>query len=350
MSDIKKNYLIEKRNVLNEMRAKEMTYQEARFFLIYLSKINPREISTRLVRFTLDDFKTIMELNSPLKINYMKQVAHRLLGKVVDIPEEDEKGKVIGFHAFQLFKRCKVIIDGPSEKYIEIDAHDEALPLMFEFKEKYFTYELWNALHLKGPNQLRMYEILKQYEKVGYRILSMNALKELLWIDKSEYTRYERFRTRVLKTCQQALGKYTDIQFTYEPYGKRGDRGKILQIKFTIKKNKPVVNQFSLDDFINQNKQTKDDLDIVAEYNSEFSAYESRILFLSDSCDNEFSISEIKVLHDKMIESLPHDVLKNELECFNYLMRKYRYMNMRDEKTKIEHRLNYMLSIIGKDD
>ena len=32
---------------------------------------------------------------------------------------------------------------------MEINASDDALPLMFDFKNRYFKYELWNALRLK---------------------------------------------------------------------------------------------------------------------------------------------------------------------------------------------------------
>ena len=109
----------------------------------------------------------------------MKTVTNSLLSKVVNVPTE--RG---GYTGFQLFKRCRVDIDDNAEWYIEIDAHDEALPLMFEFKDKYFSYQLWNALRLKSPNQLRMYEILKQYEKIGMRILSIEELRNLLGIDK----------------------------------------------------------------------------------------------------------------------------------------------------------------------
>ena len=62
MAIIKENYLIKKRNVLNEIRSNSMTLQELRFFSIYLSKINPADTSTRTVRFPIDDFKAIMEL------------------------------------------------------------------------------------------------------------------------------------------------------------------------------------------------------------------------------------------------------------------------------------------------
>ena len=166
---IKKHNLIEKRNVLNEVRQNNMTLQEIRFFSIYLSKINARDSSTRVVKFPLEDFQKIMEFGR-LNIRQLENTTDSLLQKIVKVRSEDG-----GYTAFQLFKRCKVFKDETEQWYIEIDAHDDALPLMFEFKKEYFTYELWNALRLKSSNQLRMYEILKQYEKVGSRKVSVNC-------------------------------------------------------------------------------------------------------------------------------------------------------------------------------
>ncbi len=77
----------------------------------------------------------------------------------------------------------------------------EGINAMFEFKERYFTYELWNALRLKSSNQLRMYEILKQYEFVGERVISITELRTLLGIKTEEYKRYNSFRERVIDSC-----------------------------------------------------------------------------------------------------------------------------------------------------
>lgn len=329
---LKDNYLVKKRNVLNEIRANSMTLQELRFFSIYLSKINPIDTKTRVVRFSVADFQSIMELGR-INIDYLKQVTNNLLCKVVNMP--NERG---GYTGFQLFKECVVDIDDNAEWYIEIDAHDKALPLMFEFKERYFSYQLWNALRLKSSNQLRMYEILKQYEKVGTRILSIEELRSLLGIDKNEYPRFGNFKNRVLDACQKALAESTDIKFTYEPCGKRGQGGKILFLKFTIQKNDDYVDQLTLDRFIEYNMQ---------EGEKEISPYDSKMEFLSDACNNEFTIKEIIVFHDIMVENLPHSTIRDELECYNHLMRKYREMEMRNERSKIKHRFAYMKKIIG---
>ena len=335
---IKKNYLVKKRNVLNEMRAKDMTLQELRFLSIYLSKINKDDPSTRCVRFSLDDFQTVMDIIH-VDIAHIKKVTDTLLSRVVSVPIENDDGKYIGYNSFQLFKECTVISNDPTGAHVVIDAHDKALPLMFLYKEKYLTYRLSNALRVKSSNQIRMYEILKQYEKIGSRILSVEELKRQLGIGEKEYIRFGDFKVDVLNVCQKALAEYTDIKYTYEPYGKRGKAGKVLSLRFFIQKNE--VEQITLPEFIEQHKEDDD---------SELSDFDKKIMFLSDACDNEFSIPEIVVFYDLMVEYLPQETVRDDLKCYDYLMRKYRYMNMQDSKHKILHRNAYMRSIIGKDD
>lgn len=242
MSEVFETAIIEKRNVLNEIRANNLSLQELRFFSIYLSKINPRDESTRVVRFPLTDFQKIMGFEK-MNIKQLQTSTNSLLGKVVNIPKESG-----GYKGFQLFKECDIDKDSNGEWYVSIDAHDLALPLMFDFKDRYFKYELWNALRLKSANQIRMYEILKQYESLGKRELSIKDLKELLGIDEKDYTKrtgWTDFKRGVLDKCQEALKETTDICFTYKR-GKTGKGGKWLSIIFTITKNTPTNNQMTL--------------------------------------------------------------------------------------------------------
>ena len=254
--------IVQKRNVLNELRKNSMSLQELRFFSIYLSKINSRDISTRVVRFPLEDFKRIMEFQT-LNLTQLRESFVRLLQQVVSVPNENGRG----FSSFQLFKRCKLLQDEFDQWYVEIDAHDDALPLMFDFKNKYFTYQLWNALRLKSSNQIRLYEILKQYETIGNREIAVAELRELLGISPNEYPRWDNFKIKVLDSCQQALSENTDITFTYEK-GKSGQGGKWLTIIFHIQKNKKHVDPLSLADFIDQKQnvvEVMDENDIISQ-------------------------------------------------------------------------------------
>jgi hypothetical protein len=103
-----KKLLVEKRNVLNEIRSNNMTLQELRFFCIYLSRINARDESTRKVRFSVDEFAQIMDCGR-MNIEHLKATTDNLLTKIIHIPEPNAHGQFVGgWSAFQLFKRCKV--------------------------------------------------------------------------------------------------------------------------------------------------------------------------------------------------------------------------------------------------
>ena len=247
-------------------------------------------------------------------------------------------------------------MDEQGEWYVEIDAHDDALPLMFDFQVRFFSYQLWNALRLRSSNQLRMYEILKQYEKIGSRVLGVDELKELLGIAKNEYAFFKDFRVRVLDACQQALKETTDIKFAYEPHGKKGKGGKILFLKFIIEKNTDYVDQLTLFEFIEEKRHEIEAAQGAWEEQDEsvgnenmHPVYRDKIEFLAEACNNEFSFNEVVVLFNEMRSKLPHSLIQEDIQCYDYLSDKYSEMIMRNEKNKIKHRFGYLRSIIGKD-
>lgn len=240
----RKKYLVEKRNILNEIIAKKFTLQELRLFSIYLGRINPRDLSTRVMRLGINQFYKVMGIY-PQKVNYLKEVTNSLLTKVVNVPNKHNRG----YTAFQLFKECRVDED-ENGWFIEIDAHDKALQLLFDYKRDYFKYELWNVLNLESTNQFRMYEILKQYEFKKERVISVDELKVLLGIDENEYPRWNNFRARVLEACQKALREKTDIFFTFEVHSRGGRGGKIEKLRFDITKNDKYTNQINIEEIL----------------------------------------------------------------------------------------------------
>lgn len=358
MSSVYETAIVEKRNVLNELRSNNMTLQELRFFSIYLSKINPWDISTRVVRFPLSDFQRIMELGR-INMQHIRMRIDSLLMKIVHIP--NERG---GYTAFQLFKKCRVDQDRNGEWYVEIDAHDEALPLMFDFKNRYFKYELWNALRLKSANQVRMYEILKQYEGVGRRELPIAELRSLLGISATEYNdRFDNFRRKVLDSCQQALKETTDICFTYER-GKVGKGGKWLTIIFHIRKNEDYIDQLTLSEFINMQPDPEPVVIETAgteapEPASGLSVYGSdRLAALANACGDEFGKDEMQRISQILGRiRIPPDPETESLEWGRifYLQEKYTALNAeaaRKEKTgeaPIKNRFKYFLRMLEED-
>ena len=347
--------IIEKRNVLNELRSNNMTVQELRFFSIYLSKINPWDISTRVVRFPIDEFQRIMGFGR-LNMAQIRSCTDSLLTKIVHIPTETG-----GYSAFQLFKECKVDHDENGKWFMEIDAHDKALPLMFDFKNRYFKYELWNALRLKSPNQVRMYEILKQYENIGQRELSVKDLRELLGIAKNEYDRWERFRVRVLDSCQRALKETTDICYTYQR-GKTGQGGKWLTIIFHIFKNTEYQDPLTLHEFIDIQPEPEivEGNTVSEEIDPDWEAiYGSETLaILAESCGYEFQKEQMEQISRVLVRiDIPKDRMSGSMLFGRqfYLREKYAALNVESAKKiqngemPIKNRFKYFLRMLEDD-
>jgi len=305
-----------------------------------------------------------MEFNSRAHLTYLKSVIDSLLMQVTGIP--DEKGT--GMIRFQIFKKCRVSEDEYGEWYVEIDAHDDALPLLFGFRSHYFKYELWNALRLKSRNQLWMYETLKQYEKIGSKVFSVGELKRLLGIGEDDYPLFKNFRQDVLEVCKKALSENTDISFTYEPHGKKGRGGKINELKFTITKNKDFKDPLSLEKFIDIDKEifeedeenndindnNADGININLTYIDENTnikstgthpLYEEHITYLMTACNGEFSRDEMVVLYNEMREAVPH-LCHGKLDAHDYMQKKYNEMQMRNPDRS---RFGYLRTMIVGD-
>jgi hypothetical protein len=353
MPKLKKDFPVTKLNVLNEMRTNNMTMQELRLFSVYLSKINPGDMSTRHVRFTMAEFQSIMELKQK-NIAYYKKVAESLMSKVVIIPTE--RG---GIDGYSLFSRFRVDPDEYGEWHVDINASEDIMPLLFEFKSHYFKYELWNALRLRGKNQLRLYEILKQYEKAGYRIVTLVDLRHWLGIEEHEYPQYKLFRQAVLEPCKKAIAENTDIVFTYEPYGKKGR--KIVSLKFNIERNILYKDPLTLRKFVELNSDnmvngcTQLNLNDVSSDDTEellnaglITKKEDKLIFLRDAVNNEFTIEQVNVLYDIIIRDIPSLAYGNWIELYHHFMAKYNYMKEKARRDGIKFPFGYLKSIIGK--
>ncbi|MDE6775515.1 MAG: replication initiation protein [Ruminococcus sp.] len=347
---LKNTYKIEKSNKLNEIRSTKMSLQELRFFSIYLSKINARDVSTRRVRFPLSDFQKIMEIGR-MNINHFKMTVNGLLCKVVHMP--NDKG---GLSSFQIFKEVELFKDDSDSWVVEIDAHDKALPLLFNLKKNYFAYELWNALRLKSVNQLRMYELLKQHERLGRFEIKVSELREFLYIPANSYTRFANFKIRILESCQEALSKNTDIFFSYE-CGKMGIGGKWLTIVFHISKNGNHSDPMELDEFIDKQPQPKSDF-VPDEQPKENEYSNEELSFLAGACENEFTEVQMNEIFyqlsavDRLIREKYSDICVNNdisFARYHYLSEVYSRLNVRASEVTINNRYLYFKSIIQND-
>ena len=324
--------VVQKKNSLNEMHNFDMNFQELRLFLIYLSKINPQDISTRTVRFTLEEYVDLLGIKK-INVQTIRTSLDSFLHKIIEIPTESG-----GFRRFCAFQECALDKDSNGDWFIELNAHEKALPIFFNYKNKFVTYKLKNILNLKTTIHIRMYELLKQYESLGKRTMEIEELRSFLGIKESEYARFQNFKEKVLDSCQKALSEHTDICFTYER-GKSGRGGKWLSIQFNIFKNP----KFSKPDIIEcecADNATPEIKNEELDYGSELGD------LLASVCDYEFEPEQIRILQDLVLNATgSHD----HMLLADYLLHKYHVMNFYDKNSQISNRFTYLQSVIKTD-
>jgi plasmid replication initiation protein len=231
--------MVVKSNPFNQMRRYSLTYDELRLIEIYLARVNPRDVDSRRVRMSVANLKEILGYSdsTTLSIPRLKSIAVSLLKKVVEMDYGNGE-----FAAFQLFSCFEYRRDKNREWFLEIDAHDKMLPYIFELKRSYVSYPLEHVLALKSSNQIRLYQLLKQYQKLNRRELSLVDLREMLGIEEGAYPRYAIFNRDVLKPCQDMINRVTDIVFQYTT--KRQNR-RITAIVFEIQENRNIERDLS---------------------------------------------------------------------------------------------------------
>lgn len=236
----KGNEIIEIRDFLLE-QLKDLSLQEWRLLGFYLEKINPRDITTRFVRIDLDDYIELLDLGEDPNIPYLKESSKKLLQKVVDGRDPD---KHVVYSQTTIFQRCRLMTDEKGKYYFELNAADDALPLLFDFKDHYIKARGMNIFELNSSNQILMYFFICKQIGLGKRSveITVDELRDWLGIKTDVYQRFGDFNNYVLSVCERALREHSDLCFTYEK-GRLGAHGKCETLKIHIRENKAVIKQ-----------------------------------------------------------------------------------------------------------
>ena len=318
MNDNSKNWL-EKSNLLNTLSdiERDMNLIEFRFFCLYLSKINARDINTRHVEISISEFENTFEIKFNTT-NFCKQI-RKIMSRTVEITSNNHK------EILTLYSRFRYKIDNP--KVIEISCNDMMLPYLFELKSNYTSYMLKNIIKLNSVSKIRLYEILKQYQKIGNVKIGLDDLQKMMCVKVSLFN---DFKLKRLEPAIKDINEYTDIMVSYE---KILSCRKVVALKFTITKKgifKDII------DVPNKSQNTDALLESIQPPISEV---DDKIMTLYYELDKVYSMDELKQLLDvcKGISSKSDVYLKNI------------YYQIRARKKKINNLFSYTLTVINAD-
>lgn len=243
---MKNHYLVTKDNNLIEARQKKpLTVTEQKIILTMASMIEPKDQDLKDYDISVKDFLLMLNLPSGGSYNHIKKIVDDLMSKVVEIPSQAAAGGWVKTH---WVSRAEYVNGSGT---IQLRFAPELKPYLIQLKDTFTSYRLSNVLSLKSGYSIRLYELMKKWQRSGEWTCTLESLREKLGVATNKYPRYANFNAKVLKVSVTELNEKTDLTITVNEIR----RGRNLErLSFTIKskqaKKKDAPKELTSIDFL----------------------------------------------------------------------------------------------------
>lgn len=219
---------VEKKDVVLSNDLIEAKYKlsalEQKIIHLLIAQIDLFDEDLKYYSLNIKDFLPLFSKQNNGYIRDIKRALDRLLTTKIEIRSDDTILATTWFASAQYFKGGK----------IEIEFSRKLKPHLIGLKRSFTKCNLDCIIVFKSNYSIRIYQLLKQYMRIGARELTISTLKEYLQIEK-QYERYSHLKEKVLNVAYDEINKNADISFKFEEI-KKGR--KVDKIKFYISNKK----------------------------------------------------------------------------------------------------------------
>lgn len=210
------------------------TIREMKFVAFMISLIRPEDQDLKYYRLSVKD--VLSSITTPGEewgdgYSFIRGIVKSIQKKPLVVKTNTGTLDISWVSSVETFER------GVNKGLVEFEFSEKVKPYLLQLREKFTTYHLKYVVQLKSIFSIRIYELLKQYEKIGKRTIEINEFKFLLNI-AGKYPNTKDLKRRVLDVAQAELAEKTDVSFSYELIKK----GRVVQaIEFLIKREPPAA-------------------------------------------------------------------------------------------------------------
>ena len=139
-----------------------------------------------------------------------------------------------------VWKRFKIDQDDKGEWFVELEAHEDVLPYMFDLKELgYLNFPVLYALRMRSNIAEKLYEQCARYRRLKTFSISPDDLKARLGVsEKASYKSYNKFKTVLLARCIREINENTDLHVEIVGEERKRSRGApVNRIVFAVSSN-----------------------------------------------------------------------------------------------------------------
>jgi plasmid replication initiation protein len=218
----KKNDLIVKSNYIIEASYK-LSIGEQRIIYVLTSMIKPEDKEFKPYRINIKEFAEIIGVKTKDIYYQVHKYIESLRDRDLTIRKQNSVLKMKWLSSAEYFSN-----DG----YIELCFDPKLKPYLLLLKDRFTKLSLTQMVSFTSQYSARIYEFLKQYEKLNKRIFVIEQLKCDLGISIDEYKMYADFKRKILIVATKEINDKSDLYVDFEEI-KTGR--KVTSIKFNIK-------------------------------------------------------------------------------------------------------------------
>lgn len=187
---------------------------EQRLVLTMIARIQPDDEDFKPYRIRVHEFAEFLGIDKGSAYRECKKTTEKLLSRVISIEEPD------GLLQINWLSSAKYI-DGTGMVNLSFDPLLK--PYLLQLKSNFTSCKLAMLLSFTSQYTMRVYTLLKQYEKLKKREIEVEVLRDMLGLRKDQYPLYADFRKRILIPTQKELAEKADLYFEFEEikYGRR---------------------------------------------------------------------------------------------------------------------------------
>jgi plasmid replication initiation protein len=263
MATLKKNKATQKKGKIVSLVRKSNNLIEARYnfdvwemrlFLVLISNIRRDDTDFGFYRIHYRDVAKTFGLNMKRGYSEIREAAKSLLDKkfYVDSVENGFQRQNI----YHIIRKINILKEGQegkagieNQEYLDVQIEEEMKPLLLQLQKSFTTYSFENIINL-GLYSIRIYELLKQYETIGKRVLKFEEMKKMFELE-DKYPLFANFYAKVIAPSIKEINLHTDLLVTDVEHIKEGRRTSALKFVFRVQKRlrepEPVVEQATLD-------------------------------------------------------------------------------------------------------
>ena len=206
---------------------------------IYVEKKSDKEFS-----FSASELARLLHTRPSVISMEIEKTAMRIMKKTIHLRKILDDGSIE-------FEMINII---PYAKYknglLTFRLNYAIIPYLLEINKNFTEIKMDYLLNLNSAYAIKLYKLLYQYKRIGFRVFTVCELKEQFGL-KNKYEHYKNFKQKVLEPSVLQITIKTDLCITYEEI-KRGR--KVEKIEFKMKlQNKPIH-----PDFIDKDSQIID--------------------------------------------------------------------------------------------